>query len=134
MGLGAWWRRLAALVRRDRFAGDLEEEMAFHREQMEAELRAGGMSAEEAHFAAMRRFGNVPRLEERSHEVVGFRWETVAQDVRFALRQMRRSPGFAVTAVLMLALGIGASTAIFGFVDAALIRPLPYAQPNRLVA
>jgi macrolide transport system ATP-binding/permease protein len=131
---GAWWRRLAALGWRDRFAGDLEEEMAFHREQMEAELRAGGMSAEEAHFAAMRRFGNVPRLEERSREVVEFRWETVAQDVRFALRQMRRSPGFAVTAVLMLALGIGASTAIFGFVDAALIRPLPYAQPNRLVA
>ncbi len=64
---------------------------------------------------------------------MGFRWETVVQDVRFALRQMRRSPGFAVTAVLMLALGMGASTAIFGFVDAALIQPLPYAQPNRLV-
>ena len=58
----------------------------------------------------------------------GFRAETVVQDLRFALRQLRRSPGFAVTAILVLALGIGASTAIFGFVDAVLIQPLPYAE------
>jgi hypothetical protein len=72
-------------------------------------------------------------MRERSHEVVGFRAETVAQDLRFAIRQLRKSPGFAVTAILMLMLGIGASTAIFGFVDAALIQPLPYAQQSRLV-
>jgi macrolide transport system ATP-binding/permease protein len=57
----------------------------------------------------------------------------VVQDMRYALRQLRKSPGFAVTAILILTIGIGASTAIFGFVDAALIRPLPYADPSRLV-
>jgi macrolide transport system ATP-binding/permease protein len=66
--------------------------------------------------------------------VVAFKLETVIQDLKFALRQMRKSPGFAVTAVLILALGIGASVAIFAFVDAALIKPLPYPAPTRLVA
>ncbi len=134
MSLRGWWRRVAALFRRERFAGELEEEMAFHREQIARDLQTGGMTAAEAQYAASRQFGNAARMGDQSHEVVGFRAETVAQDVRFALRQMRKNPGFAVTAVAMLALGIGASTAIFGFVDAALIRPLPYAQPNRLVA
>jgi macrolide transport system ATP-binding/permease protein len=129
-----WWRKLGVLPRQEQFGGELDEEMAFHREQMARELEERGMLREEARYAAMRQFGNATRLRERSHEVMGFRWESVAQDVRFALRQMGRSPGFAVTAVLMLALGMGASTAIFGFVDAALIQPLPYAQPNRLVA
>jgi len=66
--------------------------------------------------------------------MVGFKMETVAQDLRFALRQLRKNPGFAITAVLILALGIGASVAIFAFVDAALIKPLPYPDPTRLVA
>ena len=128
------WRKLGVLRRQKQFDGELDEEMAFHREQMARGLEERGMSREEARYAAMRQFGNATRLRERSHEVMEFRWESVAQDVRFALRQLGRSPGFAATAVLMLALGIGASTAIFGFLDAALIQPLPYAQPNRLVA
>lgn len=107
--------------------------MAFHREQMEQDLRSEGMSAEEARHAVTRQFGNATRLKERSRDVIGFRAETVVLDARFALRQMARNPGFAATAMAMLALGIGASTAIFGFVDAALIRPLPYARPNNLV-
>ena len=127
-------RKLAALTTRTRFSEELDEEMAFHREQIERELRDRGMSGEEAHYAARRQFGNSTRLKERSQEAMTFRFETVVQDARFALRQMARNRGFAVTAVLMLALGIGASTAIFGFVDAALIRPLPYAQPSRLMA
>jgi predicted permease len=131
--IGRWWRKLGVLLRRKQFGGELDEEMQFHREQVARELEEQGMSREDARYAAMRQFGNATRLREKSHEVMGFRIETVAQDVRFALRQMRRNLGFAVTAVLMLALGMGASTAIFGFVDAALIRPLPYAQPNRLV-
>ncbi|MGB6870392.1 MAG: ABC transporter permease, partial [Acidobacteriaceae bacterium] len=131
--IGKAWRKLAVLLRRKAFAGELTEEMVFHREQLERELRASGMSAEEARYASMRQFGNATRMKERSHEVMRLRVETVVQDARFALRQMKRNPGFAVTAVLVLALGIGASTAIFGFVNAALIRPLPYAQPNRLV-
>jgi len=131
--VGRWWRKVKVLLGRETFAGELDEEMAFHREQMAKKLEAEGMTPEAAQFAAMRQFGNAMRMRERSHEVVGFRAETVAQDMRFAVRQLRKNPGFAVTAILMLALGIGASTAIFGFVDAAMIEPLPYAQPNRLV-
>ncbi|MGC2620743.1 MAG: ABC transporter permease [Acidobacteriaceae bacterium] len=126
-------RKLALLLRRGQFGRELDEEMAFHREQMERELREQGNTREEARYAAIRQFGNTARMRERSHEAIGFSMETVAQDVRFALRQMKRNPGFAVTAMLVLTLGIGASTAIFGFVDAALIRPLPYAQPSQLV-
>lgn len=131
--LGRWARKLTILFRRERFSGELDEEMAFHREQIEKEMRADGVSAKEARHAATRQFGNSTRLKERSRDVMGFRFETVVLDARFALRQMARNPGFTVTAMAMLALGMGASTAIFGFVDAALIRPLPYAEPNRLV-
>ena len=74
------------------------------------------------------------KLMEQSHEEVTFRVETVVQDLRFALRQWRRNPGFALTAILILALGMGASVAIFGFVDAALLEPLPYANPDRLMS
>ncbi len=128
-----FFKKLGMLLRREKFNDELEEEMSFHREAKEKELRDEGMTPEDAHRAAMRQFGNGTRLKEQSHEVVGFRLESVWQDFRFALRQLRRSPGFTVTAVLMLALGIGASAAIFAFVDAALIKPLPYRDPNRLV-
>jgi macrolide transport system ATP-binding/permease protein len=127
-------RKLAVLLRRQSFDRDLQEEMTFHQEQAAKEFEADGIAPEAARYAAIRQFGNATLLQERSHEVVAFRAETVAQDLRFALRQLRRSPGFAVTAVLVLALGIGASTAIFGFVDAVLIQPLPYAHPNQLVS
>jgi macrolide transport system ATP-binding/permease protein len=127
-------RKLAVLFRRQSFDRDLQEEMTFHQEQAAKEFEAGGIDPEAAHYAAIRQFGNATLLQERSHEVVAFRAETVAQDLRFAVRQLRRSPGFAVTAVLVLALGIGASTSIFGFVDAVLIQPLPYTNPNQLVS
>jgi predicted permease len=127
-------KKLSILFGRGRFRSELDEEMAFHRAEAEAALVADGMTAEAAHYAAMRRFGNAARLKEQSHEVVGFRMETVIQDLRFALRQFRRSPGFAITAILVLALGMGISVAIFGFVDAALLEPLPYTAPNRLMA
>src|SRR6266849_2970375 len=131
--IARFFQKLGMLLRRERFNSELEEEMSFHREQKERELRDAGMAPEAAHHAAMREFGNGTRLKEQSHEVVGFRFETVWQDFRFAIRQLRRSPGFTLTAILMLALGIGASVAIFAFVDAALIRPLPYKDPTRLV-
>ena len=126
-------RKIAVLMRRESFDRELEEEMAFHREQAAKEFEAGGIPPEAARYAAMRQFGNATLLRERSHEVMGFRAETVAQDLRFAVRQLRRNSGLAVTAILVLALGIGASTAIFHFVDALLIQPLPYANPNQLV-
>ena len=128
-----FFRKLALLFRRNRFRSDLDEEMAFHREQTERELIASGLSPQAAHTAAMRRFGNPARLREQSHRTVAFRLETILQDLRFALRQLRKNPGFAATAVFILALGIGVSLAIFSFVDAVLIRPLPFAQPNRIV-
>jgi macrolide transport system ATP-binding/permease protein len=127
-------KRFSILIGRNRFRAELDEEMAFHREQAERDLVDGGIAPEAARFAAMRQFGNTARARERSHEVVGFKAETVLQDLRFASRQLRKNPGFAATAIVILALGIGASVAIFAFVDAALIKPLPYPNPARLVA
>ncbi|MBB6144619.1 ABC-type antimicrobial peptide transport system permease subunit [Silvibacterium bohemicum] len=125
-------RKLQILFRRDRFSRDLEEEMAFHRAEAAKQFESEGMSVDEARYAAARQFGNMTRLQERSHEMVGFRWESVVQDLVFAIRQLRKNPGFTVTAILMLALGIGVNVAIFAFVDAALIKPLPYENPSRL--
>ncbi|NUQ27795.1 MAG: ABC transporter permease [Acidobacteriaceae bacterium] len=130
---GRWMNRLLFLFRRSRFEAELREEMEFHREQIEEEFRSDGTAGSEAHRRAAIQFGNTTRLRERSHDVVAFRWETVVQDVRYAVRQMTHSPGFAITAILMLALGIGASVTIFAFVDAALLKPLPYQQPDRLM-
>ena len=126
-------KKLRMLVGRKGFESELDEEMAFHREQAERALIANGMTQQQARLAAGRKFGNATRLKEQSHEVIGFGFETVLQDLKFALRQLRRNPGFTATAVLILALGMGASVAIFAFVDAALIKPLPYASPNRLM-
>jgi macrolide transport system ATP-binding/permease protein len=121
------------LVRREKFNSELEEEMAFHRQQIQQEMQKDGLPAEMAQHAAHRQFGNAPRLSQQSHEVVSFRMENVLQDLHFAIRQLRKNPGFACTAILVLTLGIGASVAIFAFVDAALIKPLPYQNPSRLV-
>ena len=126
--------KLARLFRRERFRSELDEEMAFHRAQAETEFLAGGMTPEAARRAAALQFGNTAKLREQSHDVVGFRAETVAQDLRYSLRQLRKNPGFAFTAIVILALGMGVSVAIFGFVDAALLQPLPYVAPNRLTS
>jgi macrolide transport system ATP-binding/permease protein len=127
-----FFRKLAILMGRGRYRGELDEEMAFHREQTEKDLIAGGMTPEAARYAAARRFGNSTQLRERSSSLVSFRFETIAQDLRFTLRQLRKDPGFAATAVSILALGIASSVAIFAFVDAALIKPLAYKDPTRL--
>jgi macrolide transport system ATP-binding/permease protein len=130
---GRFLRRVRLLFERGKFRDELNEEMEFHRAEAERALVEEGMPAEDAHYAARRQFGNATRLSEQSHEVVGFRVETVVQDLRFALRQLRRSPAFTLTAILVLALGMGANLAIFAFVDAALIKPLAYSDPARLV-
>src|SRR6516225_4765708 len=127
-------KKLGWIFGRRRFRTELEEEMAFHRANMERELVSDGMTGEEARRKAAVRFGNPARVREQSQEVIGFRAETVLQDVRYAVRQLRHNPGFAVTVILILALGMGVSVAIFGFVDAALLQPLPYAAPGRLMA
>ena len=127
-------RKLQLLIWRRRFHRELSAEMAFHRQQAEQEFRASGMFAEQAHRAARRQFGNDLRLQEQCQDVVVFHLETMLQDLRFALRQLRKNPGFAATAILVLALGMAASVTIFAFVDAALLQPLPYQNPSRLVA
>jgi predicted permease len=127
-------KKLSILVGRGRFLSELDEEMAFHCEQAEAEFIAGGMTPQAARYAAMRQFGNATKLREQSHEAVAFQGETVVQDLRFAFRQGRKNLGFAMTAILILGLGMGVSVAIFGFVDAALLQPLPYLDPGRLMS
>ena len=131
--LRGYWHRLSALISRRNYLRDLDEEMAFHRDQVENDFVDHGMSPDEAPYAAKRQFGNQALLRERSHAAIGFRVETIAQDLSFAFRQLRRQPGFTILSVAILALGIGASVAIFAFLDAALLEPLPYKQPNRLL-
>jgi predicted permease len=130
-GLG---RRLLMLVRRKQFESDLEEEMRLHRELREQQHVEAGMTPEEAHYAALRRFGNVVLTRERSREMWGWSWlENTMQDVRYGLRQLRRSPGFTVVAVLTLTLGIGATVTISTVMDSLLLRPLPYPNSPRVV-
>jgi len=131
--LGRFFRKLRMFLCREKFNRELEEEMAFHRAETAKEFRVEGVASEDARHGANRRFGNDARFRDESHETVAFWFEGLLQDFRFALRQLRKNPGFAVTAILILTFGIGASVAIFGFVDAALIKPLPYKNPNRLV-
>ena len=127
-------KKLSILLRRRRFLNDLDEEMAFHRAQAEQELIAGGMSPPTAHHAAIRQFGNMTKLKEQSHEAVMFSMESVAQDVRFATRQILRSPGFAITAVTTLALGIAANLVVFGILQALVLRPLDVPHAGKVMS
>jgi macrolide transport system ATP-binding/permease protein len=129
-----FFRKLWILVRHEKFDSELEEEMAFHREHAEEQLQAEGLPPQDAQHAARKQFGSSMRLREQSQDMVSFRFESVLQDFRFAIRQLRKNPGFTATATLMLALGMCASVAIFAFVDAALLKPLPYRDPSSLVA
>jgi predicted permease len=129
-----FWRRLRYYWRRDEFDRELEEEMRFHLQMRVEENIAAGMSPQEAGDAARRQFGNQTWLREESREMWNFRpIETLFQDLRFGLRMMRKTPGFTAIAVLSLALGIGANTALFSLIDAILVKTLPVKDPGSLV-
>lgn len=134
-----WLRRIAMrlrmLVSRRAAAEELDRELAEHLERMIAENRAAGMSADEARFAALRSFGNPALLRDRTRAT--WSWSVLEgwlRDLRYGVRTLRRTPGFTVIAVLVMALGIGANVALFTVVRCVILRPLPYLAPERLIA
>lgn len=128
------WARIRYLFRRESHMRDVAEELDTHL-QMEIDANIERrMSPDEARAVARRQFGSPARLRESAHDAWVFNWlESILQDIRYGLRQFRKAPGLFLAIVASLAIGLGANTAIFSLVDAAVLRPLPVADPDRLV-
>src|SRR5690349_15627222 len=132
--LRAWVLRFKGLFLKDARERDLADELESHLQMHIDDNIRSGMSPEEARRVAVMKLGGVDQAKEayRDRATIPF-VESAVQDLRFTLRQLRKNPVFTFTATIMVALGIGASVAIFAFVDAALIKPLPYRDPSRLL-
>jgi macrolide transport system ATP-binding/permease protein len=129
------FRRITNLFTRDRVQREIDAELRSHLDLRIEDNLAAGMSRDEARRDALNRFGNRGVIQERTTEAdAALVLESIWADLRYALRQLRKNPGFTATAILMIALGMGASISIFAFVDAALIRPMPFRDPARLVS
>lgn len=126
-------RRIRMLLHRSQFQSDLEEEMRLHLDLREQEQSEAGLSHDAARHAAYRRFGNPTAIREKSHRTWGWEWlEDFFEDIRYGFRSMWRSRALTAVALLSLALGIGANTAIFSFLDAVMLRSLPVKDPGQL--
>ena len=122
------------LLHRQRFTKELEDEMQLHLELRRQQQEESGVAPKDARAAAYRRFGNPTLVRERSYTSWGWSWlEGLLQDMLYGLRTMTRSPGITLVALLSLALGIGANTAIFSLMDAVMLRSLPVKDPQQLV-
>ena len=134
----AFWRRLALRLRNFFRPGpaevDLARELSAHIDLIEEDLRHRGLSHEQARLAARRSFAGIEQVKERQRDERSFRWlEDLRWDVRYAVRSLKKSPGFTAIAILTIAVGIGAKTAIFSLVHSVLLDPLPFKDADRLV-
>jgi putative ABC transport system permease protein len=129
-----WTLRLRSLFKQSAVDRELDDELQFHFEQQVASYAAQGLSREEAVRRARLAFGTIDQIKEEHRDARGIRLvDDLNRDVRYAMRQLRRSPGFAIAAVLCLALGIGATTTIYSVINTVLLQPLPFSDSDRLI-
>src|SRR5262245_11697813 len=127
----SWLTRFRNLVRSDKASDEIDREMKFHLAERADQLEADGLSPDDAHDEARRRFGNYTIHKERTRDFDVLLWlESLASDVRHSIRALRASPGFTLVVILSLALGIGANTAIFTLINVAMLKSLPVNRPD----